>query len=69
MKKVKLLPRTKKGKERIKQWGDEGTVKEIRGTVLFSQDKGPWLLVTAGDRDCRWIHAKNDKDFTIEVVE
>ena len=67
--KVKLIPKTKKGKERIKQYGDTGVVFEVRDKVSFSDDRGPWLLVLAADPKGRWVHETRDKNFTVEYLD
>ena len=66
-----LSGKTKKGKERVKQWGAEDwVVTRIEDSVLFSTEKGPWLFIDNGeDKASRWIHAKHDKDFSIISVQ
>lgn len=64
---VQLVPKTAKGKQRIKAHGDTGEVLRITDKVAFSTERGPWLLVAAGDPTSRWVHKSRDKDF--EVVE
>ena len=58
---------TKKGKERIKQWGGNGwVVTKISDKVHFASEAGPWLFVdNSNDRASRWIHAIRDSDFKI----
>ena len=65
--KVSLEGITKKGKERIKQWGANGwVVTKVTDKVIFSSEHGPWLFVDNGnDRASRWIHGKRDRDFRI----
>ena len=65
--KLKFGWRSKKGNERIKQWGSENwVVTKITKEVLFSKEKGPWLFIENGhDNASRWIHEQNDQDFKI----
>lgn len=65
--KVSLEGISKKGKERVKQWGENGwVVTKISDYVIFSPETGPWLFVDNGnDRASRWIHEKRDCDFRI----
>lgn len=65
--KVTLEGVSKKGKERIKQWGEKGwVVAKITDRVIFSSEPGPWLFVENGnDRASRWIHERRDGDFRI----
>ena len=67
--KVVLEGISKKGKERIKQWGGNGwIVTKIADNVIFSSEPGPWLFVdNSNDRASRWIHEKRDRDFRIIV--
>jgi len=67
--KVSLEGISKKGKERIKQWGGDGwIVTKIADNVIFSSEPGPWLFVENGnDRASRWIHEKRDSDFKLIV--
>jgi len=63
---VKLVARTKRGRERIKQHGAVGVVQSISMKVFFNPDPGPWLMVTAADQVARWVHASRDPDFSVE---
>lgn len=67
--KVKLIPKTSKAKQRIKQYGDVGEVVEVKDEVIFSSDSGPWLRVQAADRYSRWVHKTKDTDFEVEIIE
>ena len=65
---VKLVPKTAKGKQRIKAHGDTGDVLRVEDSIQCRPGKkGPWLLVEAGDPFSRWVHKTHDDDF--EVVE
>lgn len=66
---VKLIPKTKKARERIKQYGEIGMILETRENVLFSDEEGPWLKINAADPSSRWVHAKRDSNFGVEVLE
>lgn len=60
---------TQKGKNRIRELGNEWEIVRETDSVGFSSEKGPWLLITPVtsynvDHD-RWIHGKQDKDFEI----
>lgn len=67
-KRVRLIPKTSKGKQRVKQWGAEGNVVGTASEVQFSKDKGLWILVEAGDITSRWVNVHRDKDFRVEVL-
>lgn len=62
---------TAKGKQRCKQWGNNGwEVMQVRDEVQFSSKVGPWLFINPGDdRASRWIHATHDQDFEYIIVE
>ena len=66
---MKLIPLTKKGRERIKQAGtDQVEVRMEAETTLFG-GPGPWLFVSfvgAERRHDRWVHATADRDFNLE---
>lgn len=63
---IQLQPKSKKGKQRLKDFPSTGEVLEIRQSVCFSDKKGPWLLVKGGDPTSRWVHIKEDPNFDIE---
>jgi len=67
--KISLLGKTKKGKERVKQYGaGNWIVKRVEDSVLFSSEKGPWLLIDNGNTNaCRWIHGTWDKNYEIKI--
>ena len=64
--KVRLVAVTKKGKERIKQHGEWGTITEVREWVQFSSNRGPWLHIDGVGG--RWVHRWDDKDFMVQVM-
>lgn len=65
---VRLIPKSGKAKQCVKQYGDTGMVLQSRERVLFSDEQGPWLLVSAADPQSRWVHHKFDPDFTVETL-
>ena len=65
-----LVGISKKGKQRVKERGDQWRIVSARDTVLFSDKRGLWfLIVPAGkpddDASSRWIHSTNDNDFLV----
>lgn len=66
-----LQGKSVKGKQRIKQWGDEWIVLKELDWVIFSGDVGPWYFVqaltdgTQNGNSTRWINSQLDKDFHI----
>ncbi len=67
---ISLIGKTKKGKERVKQYGaDNWIVRRIEDSVLFSSEKGPWLFLDNGNANaCRWIHGICDKNYEIKIA-
>jgi hypothetical protein len=76
---VTMLPKTKRGKQLVKQHGERWEVLQVLDKVLFSSAAGPWMLVTPitearihesvrdtrEDTASRWIHAFFDDNFTV----
>lgn len=62
-----LTAKTAKGKQRIKQWGNQGKIMRTVDSIQASPIKGLWFAVSAGDPTWRWVHFTDDKDFNIEV--
>lgn len=62
---------TKKGKQRVKQWGDEWFILKSAASVLFSDKKGPWFFIQAATDitetggSTRWINAHMDENFVV----
>lgn len=57
---------SQKGKNRIRENGEEWTVLAIRLTVKFTSEPGPWILVESlKTGHVRWVHVSNDKDFKV----
>lgn len=71
-----LVGMSKKGKQRTKEFGNTWRVLHTVDTVLFSEEKGPWLFIESVGpyepqvimRSARWIHSLYDKDFIISRV-
>lgn len=67
---VRLTPKTNKAKNRIREWGDNWTIREVRGNIMLvfalSDDSGTDNLLPTS---VRWINILNDEDFNIEVLE
>ncbi len=72
-KKIRLKGLSMKGKNRIREHGDDWIVLAETHTVLFAPTKlGPWLFAAPIGKDqnhksSRWLHATEDLDF--EVVK
>lgn len=66
-----LRAKTRKGQNRLTQFGTEWLVRETRDRVLFSSEPGPWLLIAETSHvgihapGSRWIHRTHDPDFEI----
>jgi len=67
MTKVKLKAKTRKGKNRLRQFGEWWVVTRVTPTVLFSTEThGSWfLLESLNKKDWRWIRETDDPDFEI----
>ena len=74
MKYLKLLGKTGKGKNKINEAGkpEHWIVMEQRDSVGFSDREGPWLHIypdnNSGTANSRWVHASDDRDFTVELI-
>ena len=66
---IKLIAKTKKGRERLQRDGDTGwKVIQVENSVQFSDTIGPWWLISNGKSEAsRWVHATNDKDFKLRI--
>ena len=77
---VSLIPRTKVGKQIIKQHGDRWEVVKLVDRVSFTYTPGPWLFLQplteerAPAHDARsariesavrWVHEFNDPNFKV----
>lgn len=60
---VKLVGKTQKGKQRVKQWGEVWMVKEVRdGHALIEvKDTDTWRWI--------WLPPKEDEHFLVSVIE
>jgi len=69
MRKVKLKAKTRKGKNRIRQFGEWWKVCRTTPTVLFSTEThGSWVLLESlNKKDWRWVRETDDPDF--EIIE
>lgn len=80
MRVVSLLPLTKRAKQVVKQHGERWEVVKRRDEVIFSQMRGPWLLVQPLTEErapadtaraarmetaSRWVHEFNDDNFKV----
>jgi len=70
--KIKVIAKSKRGKDIINNWGDEWEIQKEQDKVGFSQEKGPWLLLYSAKKDTtfrhdiRWIHKINDEN--VEII-
>ena len=69
---VKLIAKTKKGKQRLKLHGELWNVENVVEKALFVRaidGPGPFLFMrpNSGSDDCRWVSEVGDPDF--DVIE
>lgn len=70
-KNIRLKGISQKGKNRVREHGDQWTVFAETDVVLFAPNKqGPWLFVsprgqTQEAKASRWIRATDDADFIV----
>lgn len=73
-KEIKLVGKSHKGKNRIREHGETWFVLAETERVLFSSDKsGPWLFIappgkTMNDKASRWVHGISDIDFEVKKI-
>ena len=71
--KVKLMGKTKHGKNRVREQGHTWVVVKVGSGMVFAEDKNKeFALLSAESRPddhWRWVALKEDKNFTMEVVE
>jgi len=63
-----LKGKTQKGKNRIRELGEEWILIREADSVLFNHERGPWFFIrpASGKPDKeRWIHSKHDVNFEI----
>jgi hypothetical protein len=80
MRVVTLIPLTKRAKQIVKQHGERWEAVRSLPRVLFSNERGPWLLVqplteerapastvreSRVESASRWVHEFNDAEFKI----
>ena len=68
---VKLVGKSMKGKNRVREHGSVWTVHVITEKVLFNPQPGPWLFVSPlgrlfQDKASRWVHQTDDQDFIVD---
>ena len=69
---VKLKGKSKHGKNRIQQFGEDFWISDIRNQIQTTTHKnlpGPFLMVFSETGDHRWVAVKDDPDFEVEFVE
>jgi predicted glycosyltransferase involved in capsule biosynthesis len=64
----------KRGKQLIKDLGDQWTVVQVKDKVLFNPDPGPWLFIepigSTSVINTRWIHETgNYPQYRFKIVE
>lgn len=69
---IRLKGKSMKGKNRIREHGDEWIVLAETDRVIFSQLTGGWLFITPlgktqDDKASRWISAVTDFDFEVVI--
>jgi hypothetical protein len=69
---IRLSGKTMKGKNRVKEQGNEWTVLAETDRVIFSPLTGGWLFITPlgktqDDKASRWIRSVTDFDFEIVI--
>lgn len=70
METVTLTGKTKKGKQRVRDFGPTWSVLRRQDRVLFKPEPGPWLLIAPPGRDsedhaARWVREHCDTDFVV----
>ena len=65
---LKLAGKSKHGKNRIQQFGQDFWIPEVRDRIQTTKHKnlpGPFLMVFSETGDNRWIALNDDPDFEI----
>jgi hypothetical protein len=64
---MKLKGKTLKGKNRIRELGEDWDLVTTANSVLFDARPGPWLAVAPRSKpnEWRWIHSRHDDNFEI----
>ncbi len=73
MRKLFLIGKTQKGKNRIREHGSIWVVLNRTDKVLFEPKPGPWLFIAPPgknhlDKASRWVHETSDPDFKVEEI-
>ena len=65
---ITLTGKTNKGRECLRFTGaTKWIILQIEESVLFSSEKGPWLLIRPNMYlSSRWVHARQDLNFEIK---
>jgi hypothetical protein len=63
MRTVTLIGRSKKGKERVKQWGSVWAVEQVPG--LTPQPERLLVVSMNPQGSWRWVHPTDDPDFEL----
>ncbi len=69
---VKLTGKTKHGKNRVREQGAVWIVVKVKPGMLFCDDKEKEFALLRKDnpsQDWRWVALKDDKNFSVEVLE
>ena len=70
--KVKLTGKTKHGKNRVREQGQDWVVVKTDNNLEFAEDrKQEFALLRADERPSehwRWVAVQNDKNFLVEVL-
>lgn len=66
---IRLEGKTLKGRNRIHEHGEWWKLIKTSNFVLFSNQKGPWILVESvkHPKHNRWVHTSMDTDFKVIV--
>ena len=65
---VKLKGKSKHGKNRIQQFGEDFWISEVRDRIHTTAHKnlpGPFLMVFSKTGDHRWVALSDDPDFDV----
>ena len=65
-----LKGKTQKGKNRVRELGNQWALVRTTDRVQFSSEPGPWWLVkpiNGFEKDSRWIRNTHDKDFEVII--
>lgn len=66
---LRLTGRTRKGKNRVHQFGKDWQVIRTEEKVhCLNDEKGMFIFPLTSPENARWVKVQNDQDFIIEVV-